>query len=712
MTPFARIENGRMFDYATGKWSPAGFKNYLSGTWTDGALSADVTIAVGDRDPVLGRSPLQIAREGWGEQRSQYGGANPALSGPASSRYHLWFAVPEAQAAAGSNAANNDLFVNSKVRIDTSIAGLTQLAGAQQPQWLKQALRKIDADLQSFFLVRPTLDSTTQAHRLAAIYKQWIELRARVVAEPLSAENKNNLLFELDAKSGQFQSALAQLLGLELSAFRASSGSGSTGGIAGRGASADETQRSVAPGEELRVRVHTAQDGDSAKLNFVWLKSRSGSDWKIDPPSVASETGDSYFTLYVSEDAQPTEPYFTRPSIEQPWYDIADSSLRGESFAPWSLEAWAEFTFDDQPIRLGQVVQTLARVPGRGGVYEPLIVTPAVGLSMEPESVLLPEEDGRALEVSVHVHAQKAASGTIRLHLPEGWRSEPAESPFALKTSGESEPIRFRIYPASSWRAVRDGSYTISAEAAVAGRSYATGWRSIGYPGLRPYNHYRAAQLHALKADVKIAPGLSVACVMGTGDEVPAAIESLGVKPHLLTDTELRTADLKQWKVIVVGIRAYTVRPALSAVEGRLEEFVRGGGNLIVQYQDRDFPAPAALKLGSSPEKVVEESAPVKLLEAQNSLLSWPNKITTQDFDGWVEERGHSFLASWGSEFTALTETADQGQDPQRGGLVVGHFGKGSYVYVAYALHRQLPQLVPGSYRLLANLLSAAEKEQ
>jgi hypothetical protein len=113
--------------------------------------------------------------------------------------------------------------------------------------------------------------------------------------------------------------------------------------------------------------------------------------------------------------------------------------------------------------------------------------------------------------------------------------------------------------------------------------------------------------------------------------------------------------------------------------------------------------------MGRVPERVVDEQSPVKLLNADNALLNWPNKITTADFDGWVEERGHSFLDSWDPGYTALTETADTGQNPQRGGLLVTHPGKGTYIYVAYALYRQLPELVPGSYQILANLLSAGK---
>ena len=143
--------------------------------------------------------------------------------------------------------------------------------------------------------------------------------------------------------------------------------------------------------------------------------------------------------------------------------------------------------------------------------------------------------------------------------------------------------------------------------------------------------------------------------------------------------------------------------------EARLESYVQGGGTLIVQYQSNTFPAPYALAMGRIPERVVEEKAPVKILAPGDPLMSVPNKITEHDFDGWVEERGHSFLDSWDSAYTALTETADEGQDPQRGGLIVAHPGKGTYVYVAYALYRQLPELVPGSYRILANLLSAGK---
>jgi hypothetical protein len=352
------------------------------------------------------------------------------------------------------------------------------------------------------------------------------------------------------------------------------------------------------------------------------------------------------------------------------------------------------------------VVQTLQRVPGQGGFYEPLVVTPLIGVRMEPEARILPL-DGSALPVRVTVHAQGAAEGTVALEMPAGWRAEPAEASFHLASAGDTEPILFSVTPA----ATQEAAYAIQAVAHWDGHFYRTGWKSVGYAGLRPYNQYKPALLKTRKVDVKLAPGLRIGYVMGTGDLVPDAIEGLGVAPHLITASEITSGDLSAWNVIVIGIRAYSARPELVAAQARLAEFVRRGGTLIVQYQSSNFPAPFPLSMGRNPERVMDERAQVKLLQPADPLLKRPNAITDADFGGWVEERGHSFLDSWDANYTALTETADPGQDPQRGGLLVAHSGKGTYIYVAYALYRQLPELVPGAYRLLANILSAGQEE-
>jgi LmbE family N-acetylglucosaminyl deacetylase len=703
--PFAPISGGRMFDYATGKSEPARFHNYVTGEWIEGGLSADVTLPTGQWDPTLGKTYVQIAREGWGKQMSQYGGANPALSGPDFTGYHLWAAAPSA--ASDVDTSDVSLFQNPKVNIDTSITGLARLAGKTPPGWLVDGLRKMQTDLDAFESDCKNERGADSAKKLAPIYQAALDLYAHVSSSDLDAESKAGLELELGAKIEQFQEGFKDLLGLDMVAFK--TGSASLGGYGGRGSSADETARSVSPGEDLGVRVHTFSAANGVRLVKTWFESQTGAPWQRAETTGGQVDGNvtnAIFHLHVPNDAQPTEPFFTRPSTEQPYYDIASEKWRERSFAPYPLSAWVEFEFDGVPIRIGQVVQTLAHVSGVGGVYEPLVITPAIGVSVNPEARILPR-DGAPLPVSVTVHAEHAAEGTVDLKLPEGWRSDPPQRQFQLKTTGDTEPLTFSVQPAGD---VQPRAYAIEAVAHSGGQSYSVGWRNVAYPGLQSTYQYQPSELRTRKVDVKVAPALSVGYIMGTGDTVPAAIEALGIQPHIITRDELATGDLSRWNAIVVGIRAYSASSELAAAQPRLDTYVEQGGTLIVQYQGEPFPAPLSITLGRIPERVVDEQSRVKLLDPANPLFNWPNKITPADFDGWLEERGHGFPDNWDAGYTTLTETADPGQDPQRGGLLLLHRGKGTYIYVAFALYRQLPELVPGAYRILANLLSAGKE--
>ncbi len=707
MVPFAPINKGQVFDYATGKLAPAKFKNYVTGEWIEGQPSTDASMPDGTWDPVLGRTYVQISRQGWGEQKSQNGGANPILSGPSTARYHLWAVAPRAArhemaTVSGAKESGSDLFHNRQVNIDTSLEGLAALA--PKAAWLAQDLQQIGRGIDELVKQCPCTGGAETARRLSPLYRQTIDLRAKVAeAADLDPEAKASLLFELDSKIAQFESAFEAALGLELTAFRTNETKIQEGGF--RGNAADEMPRTISPGEEFKVRLHVAGLSPDVHLEKTWFESPSREPWTHGDPlahSAEVTVSDAIYSLKAPDDAEPTQPFFTRPSIEQPYYDISNPEWRERSFAPYPLSAWAQFTFDGLPIRIGEVVQTLQRTTGHGGYYEPLVVTPAIGVSVDPEARIIPLNGG-ALPMKVTVHTQGAAEGTVSLKLPEGWRAEPEQAHFKRTAAGDTEPIMFSVTPA----AVESGAYTLHAVVHCGDRTYETGWQSVGYPGLTPYNMYKPAELKTRKVDVKLAPGVRIGYVMGTGDLVPEAIEELGVEPHLLSDSDLTSGDLSAWNVIVVGIRAYSNRPALTAAQPRLDEFIRSGGTLIVQYQSANFPAPLPLGMNNRmPERVVDEQSPMKLLDPSNPLMTTPNRITPADFQGWVEERGHGFLETWDKAYTPLTETADEGQDPQRGGLLVAHPGKGTYIYVAYALYRQLPELVPGAYRLLANLLS------
>jgi len=690
--PFAPITEKGMFDYATGKWAPARFYNYVTKEWSTAAPTADITVPSGTYDPVLGRSYTQIAREGWGEQKSQYGGANPQLSGPSESAYHRY-----ASRVAADQGPEKSFFDG----IPSGIEGIGSLVSGPEPEWLKAGLaemaKRVAEARKNYIPTKPE----EIAPELKSGYEAALKLHDQVGGSQLAALEKANLTRELEVKIQQFQAALAEALGLDLQAFTVRGAAAPQGGPFGGGT--DETPRSAIPGATLQVRIHTGNATGKAQLARVWLASSDGKSWG--GAEVAHPASDPIIAATVPADAPPTEPYFTRPSIEQPYYDVSRPELRGDSFAPYPLAAWAEFSYEGLPIRLGEVVQTMEREPGRGGVLQPLVITPPIGVRVEPDARILPL-DGSPLPVKVTVHTEGAAEGKLRLTLPPGWTATPADASFKRAQAGDVEPIVFQVSPAKA-AASADAAFNIEASAESNGQTYRTGWQTIGYPGLRPYNFYRKAELKTRGIDAKVMPALRVGYIMGTGDTVPEAIEGLGITPHLLTPNEVAASDLSAYDAIVIGIRAYTARHELATNQPRLNAFVEAGGTLIVQYQSNDFPAPFPLSLGRSPEKVVEENAPVKILAPGNPLLTQPNIITAHDFDGWVEERGHSFADTWDTAYTPLTETADQGQDPQRGGLLVAHPGKGTYIYVSFALYRQLPELVPGAWRLLANLLSA-----
>jgi len=209
---------------------------------------------------------------------------------------------------------------------------------------------------------------------------------------------------------------------------------------------------------------------------------------------------------------------------------------------------------------------------------------------------------------------------------------------------------------------------------------------------------------------VRLAPGLQIGYVTGTGDAVPQSLENIGVKANFLSPQDIAQGNLQRFDVIVLGVRAYAARPELAANNNRLLDYVKNGGTLVVQYNTgeyaRDYgPYPYTMPAGPD-GVVVDETSKVNFLDPANPLLAWPNQIAPRDFDGWVEERGHGFMQAWDSHWQAPLETHDPGQNPQRGGLIYAKYGRGVYVYLALALYRQLPEGVPGAYRLFANLLS------
>jgi hypothetical protein len=155
------------------------------------------------------------------------------------------------------------------------------------------------------------------------------------------------------------------------------------------------------------------------------------------------------------------------------------------------------------------------------------------------------------------------------------------------------------------------------------------------------------------------------------------------------------------------------MRDELRRNAGRFLDYVSNGGTLIVQYQAYGYElqsfTPYPIDYSHPHDRVTFPDAPVTILDAQHPLMTRPNKITEEDFDGWVRDRGLYFLGSFDSRYVPILGCNDPGEELKRGGLVATSYGRGAFVYVGYSLFRQIPAAVPGAFRLLANLLALPE---
>jgi LmbE family N-acetylglucosaminyl deacetylase len=703
--PFSPITDKGIYDYADGKYYPTEFHNYTNDTVIKGALSSSVEIPEGEYNPFFGLTYAQISRAGLGEQKSQDGGTGLAPAEPEMSPYHRFasrVSVPDKESS---------LFEG----IDTSLMGIANLAQGGDEGFLKDGLTQINSlvekSIKDFSAEHPEAIASTLAEGLKATN----ELIEKVASSSLSDESKYDVTHELKVKQAQFDNALAESLGISVLATVAPEKE-PTGPFA-RFFRNPPTFQVAIPGQEFWVNIHATNPTNlPVQLESAVLKATQGESWSFDPATQSggilkgNQSADLRFTVHAAPDAQYTRPYFTRPNIEQPYYDILNPKYLSLPTVPYPLSATVRFNYDGTPFEVSQVVQSVKRVTGPGTVVEPLIVGPAISVSIAPQAgIVALSAKSFDLIVTIHSNVKGPAKGTVKLDLPEGWKAREEE--FSTEKDGDDQTLNFRVIPES----LTEKPYSITAVATYDGHEYKEGYHTVGYTGLRPYNLYRASTYRTTGVDVKVAPGLNIGYIVGAGDDIPGSLVNLGINVHFLNAEDLASGNLSKFNAIILGVRTYAVREDLKTYNSRILDYVKNGGVVIVQYNTPEYDhnyGPYPYKMGSNPEEVTDESSKVEILDPNNPVFTWPNKITTKDFENWVEERGSKFLTSWDSHYEALLETHDPGQAPQKGGLVYAKYGKGVYIYNAYAFYRQMPEGVPGAYRIFANMVSLGKNPQ
>jgi LmbE family N-acetylglucosaminyl deacetylase len=345
----------------------------------------------------------------------------------------------------------------------------------------------------------------------------------------------------------------------------------------------------------------------------------------------------------------------------------------------------------------------------------PLRIVPAYTLAVEPKSVIkVLEAQHQPLDVLVRVHSysRRQAKTEVALDVPDGWS---AAGSVEIKFDGDGD--RYAKLTANPPGRLEAGNFTLSAFVKEGGRKFGDSLEPLPSMPTLLWKEPAECIVHAFA--INVPRNLHVGYITAEGEPIPDALRMLGIQVDLLDAAALNFGDLSRYDAIVVGVRAYELRSELPGANQRLLDYVSAGGTLLVQYQ-RDFAwdgknfAPFPAKISSSQPgqplpRITDETAAVHFLKPDDPLLNTPNKITAQDFDGWVQERGLYFWTEFDTtKYTPLLSMHDPGEKDLNGALVYAKVGKGTYIYTGLAFFRQLPEGVPGAYRLFVNLLSAS----
>ena len=404
-----------------------------------------------------------------------------------------------------------------------------------------------------------------------------------------------------------------------------------------------------------------------------------------------------------SRDELLSQPYWLRKAGTIGMYKVASQLERGRPENEPDAVIGASIQIGSQSIGITVPVQYKHTDPVLGELYQPLAVVPPVAVNL-PFARAYVFADAQPKTVPVTLKAGRAGVvGTLALTLPPGWTSTPAAQPFALAAKDAEQTVEFRVQPGPS---AAPGKAELRAVATVDGQVYSRGIQQIIYPHIPTQTLFPEAVAPLVKLDLK-RRGQNVAYLMGAGDEVPEALRQIGYNVTLLDAKDLTAANLKQYDALVMGIRAYNTVDKLKTQQPEILKYIEQGGNVVVQYvvsRGTVLPEIGPYPLTLSNDRVTVEDAPVTL--SKHPLLAAPNKITAQDFQGWVQEQGLYYPSKWDPKYQTVISSHDPGETPKESAILVADYGKGHYIYTGLSLFRELPAGVPGAYRLITNMIS------
>ncbi|MFC0773167.1 PIG-L family deacetylase [Terrimonas alba] len=463
-----------------------------------------------------------------------------------------------------------------------------------------------------------------------------------------------------------------------------------------------------------------AVETDSLKINFS-LNNRLGTnavlqkikvedfDTTLSQPLLKNKNLNFSKTIYVPASKPITQPYWLKDKMEEGYFNVSDPLKIGQPDVDAAYTVLADIKIFDKAFTYSKPVKYKFTDPVKGEVYQPVVVVPSVLVNVFPGTIIKTSEESSPFTVSLKAikkFKSKNASLLIdadvtpdflKQNLPSMDENRVVSNDFKLVDTISYSPRHIYLMNGSEKEV------------------FSSSLREIHYDHIPNITFYKTSEINVNIVDLKIA-NKKIGYIIGAGDKVPDALEQMGYDVTLLTDKELARNNLQQFDAIISGVRAYNTSDWLAKYYDKLMKYVNDGGNYIVQYNTNNFISNVKSRIGPynfdiSRTRITDENAAVTFLKPEHPALNFPNKITADDFKGWVQERSIYHAANWDKNFEPILSMSDPGEKADDGSLIISKYGKGYFTYTGLVFFRELPAGVPGAYRLLANIIALNKKK-
>jgi hypothetical protein len=342
-------------------------------------------------------------------------------------------------------------------------------------------------------------------------------------------------------------------------------------------------------------------------------------------------------------------------------------------------------------------------------VYRPFEILPPATVNFSSKAFMFKNKEARTIQFHVESNEDNL-TGQVKIIVPDGWKADPETIDLARMNKDEDRALETTVTP------LKDNSTgDIAATIVIGDKSISKSIYRVDYEHIPAQFMLTDAKAKLVSFDLK-QTGLNIGYIPGAGDEIAEDLSQIGYKVTMLPQEALAKKNLNEFDAIVTGIRAYNTDDWLQNYNQKLLDYVKQGGNLIVQYNTNNNLGSLATKFAPYPftisrDRVTDENAAVQFVAPGNSILNYPNKITEEDFNGWIQERGIYFASAIDPSFEKILSMKDPGEKPNEGSLIAAKYGKGNFVYTGLDFFRELPHGVPGAYRLFVNLLSIPQNK-